>query len=280
MKISINVRNYPNKPYWIQPFLKPYGKAPEQVPQHSHGGEYEWFFCRSGGGIQLVEDWQCTVEPGQLLLIPPGLAHVFCSWPEGCQCDVVMLPSQYLQHEGDEAALEAQALLNYWKQYVTEHGYLIDLDEDAAAKCRKLFARIRRTFGEYGFGRMVKTHALTYELLALAFAFKHPPPKTLSVTESCDEQIQNILFYLDNHFYDRLAVEDVIRIGGMSRSSFHQRFQKATGMTFCRYLNRLRLDAVEKLHHMGMNLEEAALQCGFGSRSNYYQQRRNDEMTD
>ena len=136
--------------------------------------------------------------------------------------------------------------------------------------------RIRQGFKEYGFGRAVKVQMLIYELLALAFQFKTPPSRAISSGVSPDGQIQTVLAYLNNHFYNKITIDEVIKIGGMSRSSFHPRFQKFTGLTFCHYLNRLRLEAVDNLLRDGIGLDEAILHCGFGSRSNYYQQRRNE----
>ena len=54
------------------------------------------------------------------------------------------------------------------------------------------------------------------------------------------------------------TAEEALRITGMSRSAFHVHFQEATGLTFCQYLNDLRLATAEHLISEGVSPEEAA----------------------
>ncbi len=275
MKMSLNVRNNPSRLYFMQPFLTAHAVAPRLVPQHAHAGEYEWFYCTAGGGVQLVKDWARPVRPGQLLLIPPGIPHVFCAREEsGCHCDVFMLPADYFE-EGDAVTEEARRLLRFWDRYVGGHGYLAELPPAQEAYGGEIIRRLGRALGTGGFGSLVRQRAAVYELLALAFDLPDPPSPALETVRR-DGPIDEVLYHLNNHFSRRITVEEACRLAGLGRSSFHKRFAAATGMTFCRYLNRLRLHAAELLIRDGVKREEAALRCGFTSRSNYYQQLHNE----
>ena len=90
-----------------------------------------------------------------------------------------------------------------------------------------------------------------------------------------EEAEQKYQEYLDSMYVRPVTVEEALRITGMSRSAFHVHFQESTGLTFCQYLNDLRLATADHLIAEGVPPDEAAMRSGFTSRSNYYQQRRN-----
>ncbi len=278
MKISDGVRNNPFIPSIISTFLSSHNRPPQEVPQHYHTHAYEWFFCTGGGGIQMVGERQATIKPGQLWLIPPEVSHVFCSWPEtGCHCDVLMMRPDYLNTETGESAEEAKSLLHFWKHYTEEHGCRAELPPAAARRAGELFVRIHRVVSDYGYGGATKLRSAMYELLSLAFELHKPPSRNPLEAPVQDEAIQRVLYYLSQHFSNPVTVDELVDYAGLCRSSFYQRFQRATGMSLCPYLNRLRLRAVKEMVAGGMKQDEAALRCGFGSRSNFFQQKKNEE---
>lgn len=274
-------RKVQNNPYAFDVYLPPEHRPYEHCPQHSHHGEFEWFYCRKGGGVQLVGQWSAEVSKGQLLLIPPDMPHVFCGELQtGCNCDVMMLPPSALKGN-DEPSKEATTLLNFWKQYVLDHGFLLPLPVDASIRGGELIRNISEASRNGGFGSALNIRNAVGELLSLAFRLPQPPrfrPSTEFTRR--DEKIETLLYYLDNNFSRHITVNDALKVTGMSRSAFHPRFQAVTGMTFCRYLNRLRLKAVESMVQKGYTPEDAARHCGFFSRSNFYQQRKNDSDSD
>lgn len=274
-------RKVQNNPYAFDVYLPPEHRPYEHCPQHSHHGEFEWFYCRKGGGVQLVGQWSSEVSEGQLLLIPPDMPHVFCGeLKTGCNCDVMMLPPKALKGN-DEPSKEAAALLNFWKQHVLDHGFLLSLPADAANRGGELMRNISEASRNVGFGSALRIRNATDELLSLAFKLPQPPRfRPSSEFTRRDEKIETLLYYLDNNFSRHIIVDDALKVTGMSRSAFHPRFQAVTGMTFCRYLNRLRLKAVESMVQNGYAPENAARHCGFFSRSNFYQQRKNDIDSD
>lgn len=76
--------------------------------------------------------------------------------------------------------------------------------------------------------------------------------------------------YIDLHFADRLRVDEVARLAGLSPSRFNHVFRDRTGMPFSRYLSQLRLDKVKRLLATSrMRITEIAMVCGFGSLANF-----------
>ena len=156
-----------------------------------------------------------------------------------------------------------------------ERGFIAGLPEEAARRGGELMRRIRRWSERPAFGGTLRTHAALLELLALAFELDDPPRyRPGTATPEHDAAIETVLYFLDNHFSRRISVAEAAQLAGMSRSVFHRRFTRETGMSFCVYLNRLRLRAAEALIADGASAENAAARCGFFSRSNFFDQRR------
>lgn len=270
--MSGRVQNNPDC-FWV--LLKPLQQSPQLCPQHSHPWEYEWFYCREGGGIQVVGEWQRQISVGQLLLIPPGEPHVFCAdAATGCRCDVLMQPQDWFDGD-DDASREAAQLMTMLRQTVARHGYLLELPAEAAAKAGLWMSQMQGWLQKPRFGNAMRLAGAMHGVLLAA---SHVPgaDKFLTVrTLAQDEAIGRLLYFLHNHLGECITVGEALQITSLKKSAFHPRFQKATGMTFCRYLNQLRLKAVEDMTGQGLPLVQAIKQCGFGSRSNYFEQRKN-----
>jgi AraC-like DNA-binding protein len=262
-------------PNVLDVYLHPFQGDISSCPQHMHPDEYEWFYCCEGGGIQAVGQWRQRVEVGDFLLIPPGQPHVFCASESGCRTAVLMQSVLYCL--GDtSAASEASFLMEHLTRFVEKNGYLLPLSEADSRFCGEILHRIMDLQRKPAFGNALRINSLLGSLLEIGFHLPEPPRGPVaSDTGDPERRISELLFYLDSMYVRPVTVEEALRITGMSRSAFHVHFQEATGLTFCQYLNDLRLATAEHLISEGVPPDEAAKRSGFTSRSNYYQQRRN-----
>ena len=274
-KVPSGVKKIRVKPNVLDVYLSPYHGDVSASRQHLHPDEYEWFHCCEGGGIQAVGQWRGRVKPGDTLLIPPGVPHVFCASEQGCRTYVLMLSVRYFSGERASDS-EASFLLEHMSRFVEKNGYLLPLSESDRAKCGSIFHSILELQETPAFGNALRINSLIGNLLEIGFHLPEPPrPPIPPDTGVCERRISELLFYLDSMYVQPVTVEDALEITGMGRSSFHLHFQRATGQTFCQYLNDLRLAVAEHLIRDGVPPDEAAHRSGFLSRSNYYQQRRN-----
>jgi len=266
------VQNNPDC-FWV--FLKPLQQPPQLCPQHSHPLEYEWFYCREGGGVQVVGDWQQQITVGQLLLIPPGAPHVFCAdAATGCRCDVLMQPQDWFDHD-DAASREAAQLMKFLRQTIARRGYLLDLPPEHAGRVNEWMRQMQSWSKKPQFGNSMRFSGAMHGVLLAASHVPEADKYLTAGNAAADEVIAGLLYFLHNHLSGRISVDDALQVTGLKKSAFHPRFQKATGLTFCRYINQLRLKAVENMLERGVPLSQAIKQCGFGSRSNYFFQRKN-----
>ena len=273
-KAPSGVRKIRVMPNVLDVYLHPFQGDVSSCRQHMHPDEYEWFYCCEGGGIQAVGQWRQRVKVGDLLLIPPGKPHVFCASESGCRTAVLM---QSVRYCGDTtASSEAAFLMDHLKRYVEKNGYLLPLSEADSKTCGEILHRIMDLQKKPAFGNALRVNSLLGAMLEIGFHLPELPRGPVSPDSGDPERrISELLFYLDSMYVRPVTVEEALRITGMSRSAFHVHFQEATGLTFCQYLNDLRLATAEHLISEGVPPEEAARRSGFTSRSNYYQQRRN-----
>lgn len=223
----------------------------------------------------MVDSWRGELQNNSLVLIPPGIPHVFRGRTGGCRAQVLMLSEEYL-HSGDAASAEALSLLRFWREHVREHGFLTALPPAGAMQAGAIMRKIGEIQNCPAFGNALRVRNLIFQLLMLAFSLPSPPRYRPDAEAPIHKNtIEALLYYLDAHFSRKITVAEALKITGMSRSAFHPCFSRTTGMSFCRYVNHLRLAAVERMIRNGAPIDAAAKQCGFSSRSNYYQQRKN-----
>lgn len=85
-----------------------------------------------------------------------------------------------------------------------------------------------------------------------------------------DERMQKTLQYLHRNFRKPLSVNEVSRAVGLSRSRFIHCFTRAFGISFCEYLQRLRLsEALPWVELTDLPFSAVAEECGFADQSRF-----------
>ncbi len=264
------------KPYVLDVMISRLTFDPRYLSMHRHNDEYEWVFCKEGSAVQLVDRWSSPVRTGDFIMIPPGTPHVLYSQePGGCKLEVLMIPDDYFFSD-TEADREARELQEFLVNHCEQKGFLFALSKEYAKRCGKIVHSLLELQNRNAFGNALRMRTKISTLLELAFHLPDSPrfrPQKRQRNE--DKKIEELLFFLDSQFAGRVTIQDAVQLTGLGRSSFHIRFRKTTGMTFCQYLNRLRLAAAERLIRAGETPRNAAQKSGFFSISNYYQQKRN-----
>jgi AraC-like DNA-binding protein len=83
--------------------------------------------------------------------------------------------------------------------------------------------------------------------------------------------LRRALTYLRDHYGEPLSRARVARISGLGEHSFSRQFAESEGMTFQRYLKRLRLDrARQMLLSTTLSVEQVGKLCGFGTRVQFH----------
>lgn len=102
--------------------------------------------------------------------------------------------------------------------------------------------------------------------VARAHAHRARSPESPSVSPS----VRKALDHLTNHLDTAPSVTEVARAAGLSRSSFHQRFKRETGITPCQYLLNQRIRHAQRLlRETDASVTDIALCLGFCSSQHF-----------
>ena len=94
-----------------------------------------------------------------------------------------------------------------------------------------------------------------------------------SCIPECREEIEKACDFMEQHFADRIYLDQICRYAGLSKSTLLRVFTKSKGVTPYSYLENIRIGKAKKLLEQGVPPIEAAMQTGFSDQSpftNYF----------
>ncbi len=86
-----------------------------------------------------------------------------------------------------------------------------------------------------------------------------------AIQHSKAHQVAPVIRYLEKHLAEDVQVDDLAKQAGMSASTLHETFKKATSLPPMQFLKRLRLHNAHTLLLSGNNASEAASNSGYNS---------------
>lgn len=85
----------------------------------------------------------------------------------------------------------------------------------------------------------------------------------------CREEIEKACAFMEQHYTERIYLDQICRCANLSKSTLLRAFAKAKGVTPYRYLENIRIGAAKKLLERGVAPIEAAMQTGFSDQSHF-----------
>lgn len=85
----------------------------------------------------------------------------------------------------------------------------------------------------------------------------------------CREEIAKACAFMEEHFADRIYLDQICRHVGLSKSTLLRAFTKAKGVTPYSYLENIRIGEAKKLLEAGVSPVEAAMRTGFSDQSHF-----------
>ena len=105
-------------------------------------------------------------------------------------------------------------------------------------------------------------------LLISALIQKYGQPFESCIPE-CPQEIEKACEWMRQHFSERIALEQICRYAGLSKSTLLRAFTKSKGVTPYRYLETIRINEAKRLLEKGALPIEAAMQTGFSDQSHF-----------
>lgn len=82
--------------------------------------------------------------------------------------------------------------------------------------------------------------------------------------DHCDEEIKKVQQYIEEHYPDKITVDELSGKAAMSRRSFERRFKQATDNTVIEYLQRVKVEAAKRsFESTRKNISEVMFDVGY-----------------
>ncbi len=142
-------------------------------------------------------------------------------------------------------------------------GFFQNVVRDAEAACylRPLHELIMNGSGEFS-----KEENLL--LLTSLLIQRYGQPFEGCIPE-CGAEIERACAFMEEHYAEHIALEQICRRAGLSKSTLLRAFTRSKGVTPYRYLENIRVGRAKKLLEQGASPLEAALQTGFSDQSHF-----------
>lgn len=111
-----------------------------------------------------------------------------------------------------------------------------------------------------------KEEALLLMMSNLLENYGQPFLRTVSPNSA---DVDRVCAFLDEHYGERLRLDELCRIGRMSKSSLLRSFTKFKGITPYRYLRSVRINRAKELLEQGTSPIETAALTGFSDQSHF-----------
>ena len=119
---------------------------------------------------------------------------------------------------------------------------------------------------------MIKANVLRImTMLIRAYQDESKSDAMLKEKKNAMKRLEQAFTYIEEHYCNKLTLEEVAASVYMSPNYFSTYFRKVTNIGFSDYVTRLRLShARELLKNSEKNVTEIAMECGFNNISNFY----------
>lgn len=221
-------------------------------PNHFH--EHYVVGLIEGGRRQLsCKGREYSLAPGEIVIFNPGDNHACAP-----------LGNEALDYRGVNIGKEA--MLD-WAGEVTGKRELpgfsknVINDREIACCLRPLHDMIIDGSGEFE-----KEEYLLLMLSQLIRKYGQPFERCIP---ACREEIERACGFIQEHYAERICLEEICSAAGLSKSTLLRAFTKSKGVTPYRYLEAVRISEAKKLLEQGMTPGEAALLTGFSDQSHF-----------
>ncbi|TQV80104.1 AraC family transcriptional regulator [Exilibacterium tricleocarpae] len=236
--------------------------------------EYELTWIIQSSGTRFVGDSIEHFSPDDLVLVGPNLPHCWYNdliprTPDShTETMVVQFRKDFLGH--DFLRLPESVPIKYLLERA-KNG--IAIEADTAVKIRKL---LRDMLAAGSLERMIILlqilHALasSKDIRTLTSEKYHLENDINPLNRS---RIERIHKYVREHIGEEISQTEIAKLAALTPPAFSRFFKKATGLTFVKFVNLLRINEACRLLVIDeMEITEIAYACGYNNISNFNRQ--------
>lgn len=256
-------------PFAIYPYVAKYEENDESV---FHWHSYcEITLVQKGRGTYFVNGDEYSMEAGDIIIFNNTEPHGWVGLREDMHLLVMIFQTEFVDYKLDFTGN------NYLKPFIERGGNFknrIGNEDKQADKIREIMMEIKReeTTKEEGYRMMIQADILRIlTLLIRHYQDGSKSEELLLEKNAMMYRLSEAFEYIDEHYKEKLSLEEVASACHMSTNYFSTYFRKAANINFSEYVARLRMkEARRLLRTTCMPITEIALECGYQNLSNFY----------
>lgn len=225
----------------------------QPFPNHFHA-YYVFGFIEKGRRQMLSKNKAYIMAPGDMVLFNPGDNHA-CAAIDGQAFDY---RSIHIQPEAMRKAVFEVTGQGYLPCFGPQANFRSELSPLLKALHRHLMQ------GTDDFKKEELFYFLLEQLLA-----DYTEQQTLAGQSAPKPAMQTVRDFLEAHYMERIALNDLCRLTGLRKYTLLRAFTKWQGISPYSYLETIRVDRAKGLLAQGVPPLEAALQTGFSDQSHF-----------
>ena len=234
--------------------LESYRFEGTQQPFPNHFHEYYVIgFVESGERCLSCKNNEYAIQKGNVLLFNPGDNHA-CVQNDGGTLD----------YRGFNISKEVMLDLTEevtGKRELPGFSENVIFDEEVICYLHPLHEVVMKGLCDFG-----KEENLLLLISMLIQRYGQPFENCIP---ECRGEIEKACRFMEQHFAERIYLDQICRYAGLSKSTLLRAFTKSKGVTPYSYLENIRIGEAKKLLEQGFPPIEAALRTGFSDQSHF-----------
>ena len=224
----------------------------QPFPNHFHE-YYVIGFIEDGQRVLSCRNQEYSLKKGNILLFNPGDNHACVQSDDGTLDYRGFNITKEVMLDLAEEVTGRRKLPGFSKNVI--------FDEEVTCCLHPLHELVMKGSCEFG-----KEENL---LLLISLLIQRYGQSFESCIPECREEIEKACDFMEQHFADRIYLDQICRYAGLSKSTLLRAFTKSKGITPYSYLENIRIGKAKKLLEQGIPPIEAAMQTGFSDQSHF-----------
>lgn len=224
----------------------------QPFPNHFHE-HYVIGFVENGERCLSCRNIDYTIGQGSVVLFNPGDNHACVQSDDGT-----------LDYRGFNISKEIMLDLVEevtGKRELPGFSENVICDDEVICYLRPLHEMVMNGNSDFG-----KEENLLFLLSSLIQNYSQPFE---SCIPECSQEIEKACMFMEQHFTERIYLDQICRQAGLSKSTLLRAFTKSKGITPYRYLETIRVNKAKKLLSNGVSPLDAAIRTGFSDQSHF-----------
>ncbi|MGI9547547.1 MAG: AraC family transcriptional regulator [Flavobacteriaceae bacterium] len=224
--------------------------------------EYELVYIEGADGTRHVGDHISAYQESDLVLIGSNIPHL--NFDYGVKTDYnkeVLHLSPNFKNTVFTEIPELQKILRLFER--SQYGIAFN-----GSTKTEVGDRLKQLYRLDPFPQFLEVLHI-FQILASSqdYELLHDTVYITKYNEKQQKRLREVYAYVDQHYRDKIGIEQVASLCHLEKAAFCRYFKKATGHTFISFLNQYRISQAKRLLLSGQNIGESCYECGFESLS-------------